>query len=181
MSQIILLNGLSSAGKTTIAKALQAASPTDLLRIGIDDYISMIPPGRETGPDWFFVESRVEEGKALTRFDNAALGAKLMSAMRTNIAHIAGLGFHLVVDDVCTAAEIAEYRALLANHTLHIVAVDAPLSVIENRERERGDRQIGLARYQSTHLHHGIDYDLKIDTNCTTTREAVNMIIAELL
>ena len=45
MSQgrIIILNGVSSAGKTTLARIVQDRSPTPLYRLDIDDFILMSP------------------------------------------------------------------------------------------------------------------------------------------
>jgi chloramphenicol 3-O phosphotransferase len=41
MSRIIFLNGCSSAGKTSISKAIQELSDTPWLHIGIDTFIGM--------------------------------------------------------------------------------------------------------------------------------------------
>lgn len=40
---LILLNGTSSAGKTTLAKALQDALPTPYLLVGIDTVVFALP------------------------------------------------------------------------------------------------------------------------------------------
>ena len=47
----------------------------------------------------------------------------------------------------------------------------APLDVLEARERERGDRLIGLARWQYDRVHHGKRYDLELDTSKATPME----------
>jgi 4-hydroxymandelate oxidase len=52
------------------------------------------------------------------------------------------------------------YRAFLAGHDLRFAGLMAPLEVIE----ARGDREIGLARWQYDRVHAGIDYHLAIDT-----------------
>ncbi|WP_410521513.1 phosphotransferase-like protein [Candidatus Tisiphia endosymbiont of Metellina segmentata] len=43
MSKIIFLNGCGSAGKTSIARAIQYLSKDSWLTFGIDTFISMIP------------------------------------------------------------------------------------------------------------------------------------------
>jgi chloramphenicol 3-O phosphotransferase len=40
---IVLLNGTSSSGKTTLAKALQRAMPTPYLHLGIDTVVFALP------------------------------------------------------------------------------------------------------------------------------------------
>ena len=43
-TQVIVLNGGSSSGKTSIARCLQAILPQPWLRIGVDDLIDTLPP-----------------------------------------------------------------------------------------------------------------------------------------
>ncbi|RYF98920.1 MAG: chloramphenicol phosphotransferase, partial [Caulobacteraceae bacterium] len=51
---------------------------------------------------------------------------------------------------------------------LRIVGLFAPLEVLERRERERGDRELGLARWQFERVHRDVIYDLEIDATATT-------------
>ena len=44
----------------------------------------------------------------------------------------------------------------------------APLDVLEAREIARGDRAIGLARWQFDKVHRGMTYDFEIDTSTLT-------------
>ena len=52
MANIIILNGTSSAGKSTLAKALQAKLDTPYLHAGIDNYIFMLPKQSLNPPLW---------------------------------------------------------------------------------------------------------------------------------
>ena len=70
----------------------------------------------------------------------------------------------------------AEYTALLAPFQLYRVGVFAPLEVLEARERERGDRLPGLARWQFHRVHQGVTYDLEIDTSRRTSLECAQAI-----
>jgi chloramphenicol 3-O phosphotransferase len=40
---VVILNGASSAGKTSIAKALQSVSAYPFLRLSVDDFLNMLP------------------------------------------------------------------------------------------------------------------------------------------
>jgi chloramphenicol 3-O phosphotransferase len=81
--------------------------------------------------------------------------------MRHAIAAMAHDGNDLIVDDVMLGRDAAQqYRELLAQHEVHFVGLFAPLDVLEARERQRGDRLIGLARWQYHRVHSGIAYDL---------------------
>jgi chloramphenicol 3-O phosphotransferase len=56
------------------------------------------------------------------------------------------------------------------------VGVFAPLEILEARERQRGDRTVGLARWQYDRVHKGIAYDLEIDTATATAEECAALI-----
>jgi chloramphenicol 3-O phosphotransferase len=49
-TRVIVLNGVSSAGKTSIARCLQSLLPTPWLHLGVDDLIGAMPDeGLEDG------------------------------------------------------------------------------------------------------------------------------------
>jgi chloramphenicol 3-O phosphotransferase len=82
-----------------------------------------------------------------------------------------------VVDDVMFGGgEADEYRRLLREYGVRLVGLFAPLEVLEQRERERGDRVLGLARWQYERVHSGVSYDLEIDTSKLTPMEAAQTI-----
>jgi chloramphenicol 3-O phosphotransferase len=60
---------------------------------------------------------------------------------------------------------------------LFVVGVHAPLDVLEARELARGDRAIGLARWQFARVHQGVAYDFEVDTS-TATPDACAQAIA---
>ena len=49
-------------------------------------------------------------------------------------------------------------------------------SVRDQVERQRGDRTIGLARWQFDRVHGEIDYDLRLDTDKATPQECARRI-----
>ena len=78
----------------------------------------------------------------------------------------------IVVDEVLWDPEaMADYRRRLASCDFHAVGLRAPLEVIEQRERQRGDRTIGLARWQYDKVHGGMVYDLELDTSVASPDE----------
>jgi len=100
-----------------------------------------------------------------------------MRGMRHAIAAMAAQGSNLIVDEVMIGSEKErEYRALLSRFDVRFVGLFAPLGVLEVRERERGDREIGLARWQYARVHRGMIYDLEIDTTETTPLETAQRI-----
>lgn len=57
------------------------------------------------------------------------------------------------------------YRDRLVGLEVYYVGLFAPLDDLEQREKDRGDRLLGLARWQHDRVHKGISYDLEIDTS----------------
>ncbi|MEM7700833.1 MAG: AAA family ATPase [Pseudomonadota bacterium] len=166
-SQVIILNGVSSAGKTTLAKAIQKYAGDIWMHIAMDSFMTMLPDGREFDREWFPVTEVAHEDGTLPRISNGPSGEALLSQMRQLVARMAESGFNVIVDEVADRITIEDYRRRLGSACL-VVKVDAPLSELERRERERGDRLIGLAREQSARIHEGIEYDLEVNTLAQT-------------
>ena len=50
-TQVIVLNGSSSSGKTTIARCLKAILPTPWISLSIDDLLDALPPSLQNSDD----------------------------------------------------------------------------------------------------------------------------------
>jgi chloramphenicol 3-O phosphotransferase len=176
MATVVLLNGVGSAGKSSIAKALQAIAGEPLLHLRMDDFLAMLPQAYLDHPEGFSFKPGGEQGEPVVAIEAGPVGRRLMLGMRRAIAAMAKAGNNLIVDDVLLGGGIDDYRKLLGGHRLHVVGVFAPLDVLERRERRRGDRMIGLARWQFDRVHGGIDYDLWLDTGSATPQECARRI-----
>ena len=105
----------------------------------------------------------------------------LLSAFNRSLPNIAGCGFPLVVDYVLEAEEwVRECVTSLADYDVLFVGVKCPLEELERREKARGDRQIGFARWQSERVHRFGEYDFEIDT-FENTPEQCAVQLKELL
>ena len=173
---VVLLNGVTSAGKSSIARALQAITREMFLHVQMDSFLEMMPPGSFGHPDGFIFETLPVTPPAVAIHTGPA-ARRVMAGMRHSIKALADQGNHLIVDDVLTTPDQhAAYAALLAGHRLHSVAVHAPLDVLEAREAARGDRLIGLARWQFPRVHQGVAYDLSVDSSTATPGECAEAI-----
>ena len=66
------------------------------------------------------------------------------------------------------------------NHPVLFVWVDCPLEELERRERARGDRSSGQAKWQYEHIHaHGV-YDVTVNTHEMTSEACADAIVAML-
>ncbi len=162
---ILLLNGPSSSGKSTLARSLQVRAKAPFLHVAMDAFLEMQPPRHDNHPDTFFWTKTQEDGHPRTAFRTGPMGAALMRGFRQSIAALAAEGWNVIADDVAEIADWADYQRRLEGFRLIAVKVHAPLLVLELRERARGDRMFGLARDQWQRLHDGIAYDFDVDTS----------------
>ncbi len=180
---IVILNGASSSGKSSILTHLQrmlTGMPDGApwhngpwLNAGIDKFIFMLPGSYLNRPLW---------DEVLGKADHAGLhGHRLMAGMHHALAALARQGNHLLVDHVLVEPSwVEECARLFAELTAYLIGIHCPLEVLEARERERKDRTLGQARLQFDRVHrHGV-YDLEIDSS-TADAEACAARIAGYL
>jgi len=174
--KIILLNGVGSVGKSSIARALQTITAEPFLHVQMDTFIDMLPLALQDHVDGFSYETALDGDKPSVVIKSGPVGARALRGMRHAIAAMAKQGNNLIVDDVLCDGEMPEYLELLSALDLHLVGVFAPLEVLETRESQRTDRLRGLARWQYGRVHEGIRYDLEVDTSVLTPLECARRI-----
>jgi chloramphenicol 3-O phosphotransferase len=183
--RIVVLNGTSSSGKSTLASALQAALPDPALVIGLDTFVFALPGRYLDQPLWSEVFRYVRDGGATDgpfRIETGPLGHALISGMHRSVAALAGAGLDVIVDHVILEpAWVEECRRLWAGLEWRLVAVRCPLAVVEQRERDRRDRTLGQAAAQYAVVHaHGATYDVEVDTSVLSPDVAAARIVAAL-
>ncbi len=168
---IVLLNGVGSVGKSAIAKALQEITAEPFMHVEMDVFLAMMPDAYQDHPDGFSFETTLDQGRPSVFVRTGPVAEQLLAGMRRAVAGMAAANNNLIVDEVLFGNvptkygnAVSDYRSLLAPFPLHFVGVFAPLEILEDRERKRGDRLIGLARWQFERVHEAMDYDLEIDT-----------------
>lgn len=176
--RVVLLHGTSSSGKTTVARAVQARSDEPWLRLGIDAFWNAIDER------WLEHGSRAADGflwQSDATIVPGRVGQRLARGMRAAIAACARCGNDVLVDDVFIDRRwLDDWRAELAGLEWLLVGVFAPLSVLEERERGRGNRISGEARAQVDVVHGGVEYDLTVDTGAQAPDECAAAILAAL-
>ncbi len=165
MARIVVLNGTSSSGKTSIARAFQERAPGVFLNLSIDTILYALPPG---------VLERMKRGE-----DRA--GPEIVRAFYACVRELAALGLDLVIDHAVTSQAEAEWlAAAVQSHDTLLVGLDCPVDVLAERERQRGDRRPGMAGAQCERIHRWLAYDLRIDTSAIDPEEAARQIVAAL-
>lgn len=171
-ARIILLIGTSSAGKSTLAHALQATLPDHFLLFALDDVFRMVSPrwgGGLGGPlsyDGFRYEHDLETATTTIRI--GPVGRTILTGMHHAVAAFASADVNMIVDDVLLDEQVLpSWAQVLAPFDTWLVKVVAPPATLDARERTRRN-PVGLARG-----HLAINdipiYDWTIDTSRITT------------
>lgn len=174
---IIILNGIGSVGKTSSAKELQKITQKPFLHVQGDSFLEMLPPRLYGHKDGIIFNKQKEDTEASVEIQIGSAVASLLSGFRHSVAALASQGNHLIVDDVMLeAADQKLYLGTLSQFDVRFVGLHAPLEILEQREQNRKNRLIGLARWQSERVHFGIKYDLEINTADMTSAEIAKQI-----
>jgi chloramphenicol 3-O phosphotransferase len=175
MPDVIVLNGTSSSGKTSIARALQLLLPPTFLTFGIDMFIHALP----MEPDGAARGLVIEPGGRITV---DAEFRRAEAIWYRGIAEMARAGDGVVIDEVFLDGGRSQGRlaAALAGLDVVWVAVECRLDVTTSRERDRGDRVEGLAAQQHPLVHDGVRYDLRVDTTSTSSLDCARSIVDAL-
>lgn len=184
-TDVIMLNGGSSSGKSSIARCLQDLLPQDWLTFGCDTLVDALPPrmrseggageGGASGAAFAVGgHGEVTVGDAFRRMDRA---------WAHGVAAIARAGVPVVVDEVFLggAASQARWREALDGLGVLWVAVRCAPDEAAARESARGDRAAGMARTQADAVHRGVAYDLEVDTTSATAEACARVIAARVV
>lgn len=148
--RIILLNGTSSAGKSTLAKAIREALAEPFCYFASDQLADAgFRPSKQKVRDFGVRDER----------------NKFFDGFHRSIAAFADAGNDLIVEHIVEEQGWADQiKHLTAHLDVFWIGVHAPIEEIELRERKRGDRTIGEGRY---HLktHDYCNYHLEVDTH----------------
>jgi chloramphenicol 3-O phosphotransferase len=171
--KIILVNGTSSSGKTSIVRALQNLLEEPYLEAGIDKFIFMMPGRYLDRPLWDDV---------LGLADHAGVtGHTLVSGMHHAIAALSRAGVNVIADHVLVEpAWSKECADLFADLPAYLIGVQCPLDVLEQRERSRKNRTLGQAKLQIDVIHRYSVYDLEVDTSILSPDECARRIQSRL-
>jgi chloramphenicol 3-O phosphotransferase len=171
--KIIVLNGASSSGKTTILTELQEILPEPYLNAGIDKFIWMLPKRYLDRPLWDDVLGLADRA--------GTAGHRLFSGMHRAVAALADCGNNVIADHVLVEKSwLCDCARLFATLPAYLVGIRCPLEILEQRERSRKDRTLGQARLQYELVHaHGI-YDLEVDTSLLSPGECAEKIMARV-
>jgi chloramphenicol 3-O phosphotransferase len=180
---ILLLIGTSSAGKSTLAKELQAILPEHYLLLGLDDVFRMVAPrwGGGLGGPLSVHGFRYDHslGEPITTIRYGAIGRAVLDGMHQAVAAFAQAGTNVIVDDMLLDRDmLSSWARALASYQTYLVKVYASLAALEERETHRRN-PAGLARG-----HYAVNdvpvFDRLIDTTTIAPMDAANNLVTWL-
>lgn len=158
--KIILLNGPSSSGKSTLASALQTLmkdkNGEEYAIISIDDFLKMTADEVIYEDDVFEISSKICD--------------KSIEMLQSNQG--------IIIDHVITSERI--FKQLIESLKLYnicLVHVTCPLHELKKREEERKNRYLGSAEASSEYLFPKEGYALTVDTFVSSAKECALQII----
>ncbi|TPQ23456.1 phosphotransferase-like protein [Streptomyces sporangiiformans] len=151
---VILLNGTSSSGKSSIARALLGILDGTWFHMPVDAFHAMR------------CERPIADEDLQPEIDRTVKG------FHRAVAGMAAGGNNLVVDHPLSRRwRLLDLLDLLVPEDVVFIAVRCPLPELERREAARGDRQPGLAAMQYSQVHSHELHDLAVDTSRHTPEE----------
>lgn len=162
---LIILNGGSSSGKSTIARCLQEQLPGTWLSFSVDTLVDAMPgEGIDITGD-----GDVNPSDTFSRLERAWM---------TGIAAMVQEGADIIIDDVFFSGPASQdrWRQALGELQALWVGVHCDAKTAEAREQARGDRIQGMAAKQADIVHQGVGYDLEVDTTHTDPHACARII-----
>lgn len=154
-SRVVLLNGPSSSGKTTLGRAVQCALGSPFFYFSSDQLVDadVLPS----------VDRTVKTGEWSWR----TIRPRFFDGFHRCAAAIADAGNDMILEHVIEFRSwYIDLVTLLRHHSVFFVGVHCEISELERRERVRGNRRVGEGRL---HLEDGVHtwgrYDIEVDTS----------------
>jgi len=172
-TKIILINGTSSAGKSSLAKAIQSLARDPYQIVSLDEYRDGMPDrfrglnseSDEPGANGLNVVAKSVNGSRLTHIEFGLYGETVLRGMKLAVVQLAKLGINVIVDDMVTYREAAhDYASLFQPFHTIVIGVHCDIDVLKRREQQREGRFPGTAEMQLSVVHRWMQYDLNIDT-----------------
>jgi chloramphenicol 3-O phosphotransferase len=164
--RILLINGASSSGKSSIALALLPLMPDPWFYFPVDALGAM----RSTAQT-----SRLMDGQAADILRRTRLG------YHRAVAGLASAGNDVVMDyPLSEAWRLTDLLKVLDGFDVTLVEVWCDPNELSRRELARGDRPRGLARSQEQQVYAVGDSDIRVDSTASSAQACAEQIRAQL-
>lgn len=191
---IILLNGSSASGKTSVQKAIQAQSDTFYITVGIDNFFDALIPAPDltdfektktlvqTTKTGELIRSitlqKDDAGNVMVPLVFGPAGNRIINGMHQAIAAYAQCGNNIIVDYILYDPHWITYlKDALCNCVVYTVGFKLPLDVVEEREKARATSPVGHARSHYNNVHAGFNYDIEISDPSLSAEQIAEQVV----
>lgn len=158
---VIILNGTSSSGKSSIAKQIQTQLAQPLIHAQVDHFLDIF------------------------NFEAFKTGAESLEAVKTgfslfenSLQQICRTEYPILIDTVFERPEYFDGTVkAVQDRKTYLIGIHCPVSELNIREKNRGNRRIGLASEQFSLVHENKDYDFEIDSSLFSPCECASQIL----
>lgn len=183
--KVIILNGPSATGKTSLQKEFQELMRIEKdelwIKIGIDNsFDNVLPPITLDNLDFYrtknnirWVENTVDQNNnPVVTLYIGSQGKKVIDGMHDAIVAYAKSGNNVIVDYIMyDPLWYSELEKKLEGVPHYWIKLDIDLKTLEEREKSRNTSPVGHARSHYFSVHKNIKYDYVINCNTKTAKE----------
>ncbi|MCL4229882.1 hypothetical protein KJZ61_04330 [Candidatus Dependentiae bacterium] len=184
---VIILNGPSSSGKSTIQREFQYLMMPELwIKLGIDTLFDQpMPDIQGDNLSFWQTPNKIRWVDSAHDADHNAIitlctgqeGEKVAYGMNSAIAAYAKEGCNVIVDYIAYKKEwLNDLHDKLKNIKTYWIKVNIPLHVLEEREVARGTSPKGHARSHYDSVHWDIKYDFEVHSDQEDAAEIAQRI-----
>jgi chloramphenicol 3-O phosphotransferase len=149
--KIIIINGPSSSGKTTLALALQKQLEIPFIRFSFDLFL-------EYGA---FPMEQIKNGK----FSWESIRPSVFRGIHQCLPALATAGNNVIFDHIIETRQwLHDLISIISELDVFIVGLHCSLPELERREIQRGNRRKGEARLDLQTVHKITTYDLELNS-----------------
>jgi len=181
---VIILNGPSAAGKSSLQKSIQKLAPVPYLNVGVDNFFNDLFPdehgklGVKADTDFGHDLRWVTIKDNLVFLNVGPQGKKIVDGMHKAIAAYAKAGNNVVVDYIMYEQDwMKDLLYELKGCPVYMIGVTVPLDILKAREQARSTSPIGHAGSHYDIVHLGNTYELWIDNSQGTADEGAIQIL----
>ena len=164
--RIVFLNGVTSAGKTSIVEAIQERDDVFFYVVANDLFQEMV-------------------GEKFLREDYWKYLSEVIILMYHTAKLYSDMGKNVLIDGILVEKDeikphYQQLLEILKDNPLDIVEIYCPLDICRKRNISRGDRYENQSSEQYELMEKNIEYRMRVDTSLHTAAECAEIIIKEL-
>jgi chloramphenicol 3-O phosphotransferase len=181
--RLIVLNGGSSAGKSSIAMAFQELVPECWMHLGIDMFWYAIPQSQidleQVRPEYYTWDVTVDaDGVESLSVTPGPLLEKAMHARYLAMKAFLDEGLNVIADDlIWTRDWLVDLLRIFDGYEVWLVGLHVSDEEGARREDGRDHRIAGASRGSARAAHADLEYDFELDTTGTPVPELARQLL----